>query len=312
MSPVSLALSHMPRTFVGRGVMLAVLSALGFSAKAIFVKLAYRYQVDPVTLLTLRMLFALPFFMWMAWTAEKGGTLPQFDRRTWGKLFLLGIGGYYLSSIFDFIGLQYISSALERLVLYLYPTFVLIFSAIFLHKRISRQAMGALLLCYAGIGLAVAHDWQHASEGPDVLLGVAWVAACAVTYALYLVGAGELVKQIGPLQMAAWAGMISTLGVVVHFLVTQDLSQLVQPMPVYFYGLLMGIFSTVLPVLLMNQAMEMIGASRMAMVSTLGPVMTLLMGWVILGEVMSSQQLIGAALVLGGVMWVNHKPKTAT
>lgn len=306
MSQATLAVSAKQDFSIGKGVAFAVLAAAGFSAKAIFVKLAYRYQVDAVTLLNLRMLFALPFFAFIAWSPSGLAIARRFDRKTWGSLLTLGLMGYYLSSIFDFIGLQYISSALERLVLFLYPTFVLLMSALFFGKKITGRALVALMLCYGGIGLAVSHDLQHALDGDTVLIGVAWVLACAVCYAFYLVGAGELVKKIGALHLAAWACLFSTLGVAVHFLLTREPAALVQPLPVYGYGLAMGLISTVLPVTLTNEAMRLLGASRVAMVSTIGPMLTLLMGWVILGEAMSTLQMIGAALVIGGVVVVNR------
>lgn len=303
----SIALPFPQSISTHKGVWLAMLSAVGFSAKAIFVKLAYQYHIDPITLLTLRMLCALPFFLWMALRDHRDRGYSRFGCSAWLGLIVLGLLGYYLASVFDFIGLQYISSALERLVLYLYPTFVLLFSVWFFRRQIRQQDFAALLLCYAGIGLAVMHDWREALSGQEILIGVLWVLACAVSYALYLVGAGELVKRLGAIQMAAWAGIVSTLAIVVHFLVSQPLSNLIQPLPVYGYALAMGTISTVLPVVLMNEAMRMIGANRMAMVSTLGPMVTLILGWWFLGEALSMTQMMGATLVVGGVIVVNLK-----
>ncbi|MEE9928130.1 DMT family transporter [Microvirgula aerodenitrificans] len=296
-----------PPSAVSRGIVLAVLAAAGFSAKAIFIKLAYQYQVDPLTLLTLRMLFALPFFLLMVLTPGALRAARSYSLRTWLALVLLGGCGYYLSSLFDFLGLQYISSALERLVLYLYPTFVLLLAVLCFGRRIGRREWLALALCYGGIGLAVAHDLRHAFNGDAIWLGVAWVLASAVSYAVYLTGAGELVKRIGSVRMAAWGCLFSTAGIVIHFLVTRDPQALLQPWPVYGYGLAMAVISTVLPVVWMNIAMTHIGASRMAMVSTLGPAITLVLGWLVLGDAMSGWQIAGALLVVGGVIMVNQR-----
>ncbi len=308
MSAASIRLPRLGGFSIGKGVVLAVLSAAGFSAKAIFVKLAYAYSVDAVTLLLLRMVFALPFFMLMAGMGARGAA--PMPRRAWALVLPLGFMGYYLSSVCDFIGLQYVSSTLERLVLFLYPTFALLFSALLFRRRVAGREWLALSLCYLGAVLAVTHDWQALGAGSNVLLGVSWVLASALSYSLYLIGVGELVKQAGALRLSAWLCMVATLAVMVHFALTHPLSAALNlPWPVYAYGLAMALLSTVLPVVLMNEAMRQIGANQVALVSTLGPVMTLLLGWLVLSESMSLLQLAGAALVVGGVASVSLRKK---
>lgn len=283
------------------GLALAVLSAIAFSFKAIFVKLGLAHGADAVTLLALRMGFALPVFMAMAWHSGAAG----LTRRDWLWLAALGLSGYYLSSLFDFLGLQYISAGLERLILFTYPTLVLLFSALFLGHRIRPAAWGALALCYAGIGLAVSHDLTFAGETHNLTVGSLWVFASAVSYALFWMGSGHVVARIGATRLSAFASIFACLFVLGHFAATHPLEALVVPPRVYVDGLALALLSTVLPIWLQAEAIRRIGAPSAALVGTLGPVITIFLGWWILGEAMSPSQLAGAGLVIAGVLLVS-------
>ncbi|WP_298622104.1 DMT family transporter [uncultured Zoogloea sp.] len=288
------------------GVALAVLAAFGFSFKAIFVKLAYAAaSVDAITLLTLRMSFSLPIVLGVGlWI---GRAAPPLARADWGILVMLGLLGYYGSSILDFVGLQYISAALERLILFVYPTLTVLIGVLFMGKRLERRQVAALVLSYAGIGLAFAHDLKIAGDTHAVWLGVAFVFGSALTYALYSAGTELAVRRLGAIRFAALAITVSTLATQLHFVATQPLSALAQPLPVYLYGAGMAIFSTVLPVFWQSVAIRRIGAARAVLIGTLGPVLTIFFGWVLLDESISLQQMLGAALVLGGVLMVTRR-----
>ena len=288
------------------GILLAVLAAFGFSFKAIFVKLAYTSAaVDPVTLLALRMSFALPFALVAAlWLCRSA---PPMSRRDWSLLVALGLLGYYGASILDFIGLQYISAALERLILFTYPTLTVLIGVMFMGKRLERRQIGALLLSYAGIGLAFAHDLQVAGDSRTVLLGAAFVFASALSYAFYSAGAEVSIRNLGTLRFAALAIIVSTLATQVHFLASQPLAALQQPWAVYGYSAAMAIFSTVLPVLWQSAAVQRIGAARTVLIGTLGPILTIFFGWLLLAEPLSLEQMLGAGLVLAGVMLVSRR-----
>lgn len=292
-----------------KGVALAILSAAGFSAKAIFVKLGFRYGASAESLLALRMVFALPFFALMGWMCAREGALRRIGRHDAVLLVLLGLCGYYLSSLFDFIGLRYISSGLERLTLFLYPTLVLMLSALFLRKRYSPCVWLAVALAYAGASLALTHDLGDASLGPQVLTGVAWVGASMVCYAIYVAGSGELVGRVGATPFSAYASIVACIAVLLHFGLTQPLASLALPWPVYALTLAMALLSTVFPVWAMTQAIKALGAGRAASISTIGPVLTLAMGWTILGESFSWVQLAGACLVISGVVLVSRSRK---
>jgi len=288
------------------GVALAVLAAFGFSFKAIFVKLAYAAApVDAITLLTLRMSFSLPIVLGVGlWI---GRDAPPLARRDWGMLVALGLLGYYGSSILDFVGLQYISAALERLILFVYPTLTVLIGVLFMGKRLERRQVAALALSYAGIGLAFAHDLKIAGDTRAVWLGAAFVFGSALTYALYSAGTELAVRRLGAIRFAALAITVSTVATQLHFVASQPLSALVQPLPVYLYGAGMAIFSTVLPVFWQSVAIRRIGAARAVLIGTLGPVLTIFFGWVLLDEAISLQQMAGAALVLGGVLMVTRR-----
>ncbi len=288
------------------GVALAVLAAFGFSFKAIFVKLAYAAApVEAITLLTLRMSFSLPIVLGVGlWI---GRDAPPLARSDWGILVMLGLLGYYGSSILDFVGLQYISAALERLILFVYPTFTVLIGVLFMGKRLERRQVAALVLSYAGIGLAFAHDLKIAGDTHAVWLGAAFVFGSALTYALYSAGTELAVRRLGAIRFAALAITVSTLATQLHFVATQPLSALAQPLPVYLYGAGMAIFSTVLPVFWQSVAIRRIGAARAVLIGTLGPVLTIFFGWVLLDETISLQQMLGAALVLGGVLMVTRR-----
>ena len=291
---------------------LVLVSSMAFSAKAIFVKLAYddptllKNAVDPVTLLMLRMTIALPCFAVIAWWSSRGQR--ALSGREWSAVVLLGLMGYYAASLLDFWGLQYISAALERLILFLNPTIVVLISALLLGYRIGRRDVFALSISYVGIALVFVHDLQFNPE--KVLTGGALVLLSAVLYAGYLVGGGEMVKRIGGVRFAAYASIVSTIAIALHFFATHSSVVLLTQTPrVLWLSGWMAIVSTVLPVIMMAEGMRRIGSSNAAMISSIGPIATIFMGAVFLGEPVTVLQLAGAALVLVGVLVISLKKR---
>lgn len=292
------------------GIGFAILAAFGFSFKAIFVKLAYAAApVDAVTLLTLRMTFALPIVVGVSIVV--GRSAPSLTRKDWGLLVVLGLLGYYGASILDFVGLQYISAALERLILFTYPTMTVLIGVLFMGKHLERRQVGALLLSYAGIGLAFAHDLVVAGDANTVLLGAAFVFGSALSYALYSAGIEVAIHRLGAIRFAALAIIVSTVATQLHFVATQPFSALAVPLPVYVHGAAMAIFSTVLPVFWQSAAVRRIGAARAVLIGTLGPILTIFFGWLLLSEPVSLPQLLGAGLVLAGVWLVTRRNSPA-
>lgn len=289
----------------GAGMALAILAAFGFSFKAIFVKLAYPYGVDAITLLALRMAFALPVFLWVGLTASRG--MAALTSRDWFGLVAMGLAGYYAASVFDFLGLQYISAGLERLILFTYPTLTLLFGMVMTRRLASRREVLALTLCYAGIGAAFWHDLEFAEEQASIWLGGSLVFGSALCYAIYLSGSAPLIARLGTARFAALATLLSTTAVLGHFLAVQPVSALVQPWPVYGYALAMGLFCTALPVFAQSAAIRRLGSARVALVSMLGPLATIGFAVWLLGEPLSIAQVVGAALVIGGIAVISRR-----
>jgi drug/metabolite transporter (DMT)-like permease len=289
------------------GPLFAILGVLGFSFKAILIKLAYRWApADPVALLTLRMLYSAPFFAVMAWFAGRAPGASRIAPRDAGLLIALGFVGYYLSSLLDFLGLQYVSASLERLVLFLYPTIVVVLSAMFLAQPVTRRAAAALVLSYAGIALAVWHDVRITGDAASIGLGSALVFGSALGYAIYLVGAGGIIGRLGSSRFIAWAMLASTVFITVHFVATRPMSSLRLPLSVHALTFAMAVFCTVLPTWMIAESVRRIGAATASLVGSLGPMFTIGFGALILGEPINLAQMVGVALVLAGVMLVSR------
>lgn len=286
------------------GAGLALLAAFGFSLKAIFVKLAYPYGVDAITLLALRMGFSLPVFLWVGLAGRQtGGGLSRSD---WGRLAILGCLGYYGASILDFWGLQYISAGLERLILFTYPTLTILIGVIFQGKPLSRRQMVALVLCYLGIGFAFVHDLDLGSPR-SVVIGGALVFASSVSYALYLSGSVEMIGRLGAMRFSALAMLVSSAVTLLHFLAAQPLTAFIQPLPVYGWGLAMALFATVVPVFAQSAAIRRIGAGEASLFGMIGPMLTIAFGWWLLDEPVSLAQMVGALLVVFGLLIVGRR-----
>jgi drug/metabolite transporter (DMT)-like permease len=288
------------------GLLLAIVGSIAFSGKAIIVKLAYRYGVDAVTLIMYRMLFALPIFAVMAWWASRGK--EALTRNDWLGILGLGFTGYYLASYLDFAGLAYISAALERLILYLNPTLVLILGWLLYKKKMSSKQIGAMALSYAGILLVFGHEINvQAMNNTATVWGALLVFGSAVSYAIYLSYSGEMVKRLGSLRLVGLATTVACLLCIAQFAVLRPLSAMAVAPQVIWLSLLNATLCTALPVLAVMMAIERIGAPLAAQTGMIGPMSTILMGVFILGEPLNAWIIAGTVLVLGGVYWVSRK-----
>jgi drug/metabolite transporter (DMT)-like permease len=290
--------SHAHRR-IGPGLALATLGAIAFSGKAIIVKLAYRYGVDAVTLIMLRMLFALPLFALMAWWAGRGK--PALTRRDWMGVIGLGFSGYYLSSFLDFAGLAYITASLERLILYLNPTLVLLFGWIAYRRRITRWQAAGMAISYAGVLLVFGHELQL-GQSAAAAWGTLLVFLSAVSYAVYLVASGEFVKRLGSLRLVGLATSVACVLCIVQFLLLRPVDAALQVAPeVIWLSVLNAIVCTALPVLAVMMAIERIGPAMAAQTGMVGPMSTILMGVLILGEPFTAWIAAGTVLVIAGI-----------
>ena len=295
-SPVAAA------TAVWPGMLLALLGSIAFSAKAIIVKLAYRYGVDAVTLIMYRMLFALPLFVLLAWWAGRGK--PALARRDWLAVGGLGFSGYYLASFLDFAGLEFISANLERLILYLNPTLVLGLGALLFKRRVTARQLVALAVSYCGVLLVFGHEVT--AQGPQTALGAGLVFASALSYALYLLYSGEEVKRLGALRLTGLATSVACLLCIAQFVVLRPLAALAVAPEVIWLSLLNATLCTFAPVLMVMMAIERIGAAAAAQTGMVGPMSTILMSVVILGEPFTAWLAAGTLLVLAGI-WLLAK-----
>ncbi len=280
------------------GLALAVAGAIAFSGKAIIVKLGYRHGADAVTLLMLRMLFSLPIFLAMAWWASRGKA--RLTGRQWGGVVFLGATGYYLSSFLDFAGLQYVSASLERLILYLNPTLVLVLGAVLHQRRVLRgQALG-MALSYAGVLVVFGHE--VGLQGAHATLGSALVLASAVTYAIYLVYSGQMVQAMGSLRLVGLATSVACGLVLLQFVLLRpvDLVWTLAP-EVIWLSVLNAVMCTAVPVVLVMMAIERIGSAAAAQAGMVGPMSTILLGAWLLDEPLTLWVAAGTALVLAGI-----------
>ena len=296
------------------GILLALLGAIAFSGKAIIVKLGYRYGADAVTLLALRMLVALPFFALMAaWVRRDAQRFRLRGSDRW-KVVGLGFCGYYLASFLDFAGLEFITATLERLILYLTPTLVLLLGMLVFRRRPSGRQLLALVISYLGVAVAFAHDLQVG--GDAIALGALLVFLSALSYAVYLVGSGEVVARIGAVRLTAYTSAVAAGFCVLHFLLVRPWHSLFElPREVYALSLLNGTVCTVLPVLVTMMAVQRLGSAMTSQVGMVGPVSTIVLSLLILGEPMGAWQVVGTVLVLVGVFTVtrpaSRSPKVA-
>jgi len=290
----------------GAGLLLALAGSIAFSGKAIIVKLAYRYGVDAVTVIMYRMLFSLPLFLALAWWATYRSAQPvrPLSRRDWLGILGLGFSGYYAASMLDFWGLQYISASLERLILYLNPTLVLLLGWLLYRRRISGQQYGAMALSYAGMLLVFGHELSF--EGSATLIGGMLVFGSAVSYAVYLVFSGELVKRHGSLRLVGLATSVACLLCLLQFLLLKPLSAALVAPEVIWLSLLNAVACTAAPVVMVMMAIERIGPGLTAQAGMIGPLSTIAMGALVLGESLNGWIVAGTALVLSGVLWVTR------
>jgi drug/metabolite transporter (DMT)-like permease len=287
------------------GLLLAAAGSIAFSGKTIIVKLAYRHGVDAITLVMFRMLFALPFFIAMAWWAGRHQT--PLTRNDWLGVIGLGFSGYYLSSFLDFLGLQYISASLARLILYLNPTLVLVLGWVLYKRKITYRQGMAMAVSYSGVLLVFGHEVSLVGE--NIALGTILVFGSAITYALYLTYSGQLVQRLGSLRLAGLATTVACFICILQFVLLKPVTALNVAPEVIWLSMLNATACTVLPVLMIMMAIERIGPGLTSQIGMIGPLSTLSMGAFFLNETFNLWILMGTVLVLGGVFWVTKAPK---
>ncbi len=301
--------THKTRGWLAAGLLLAIGGVIFFSLRPIFIKFAYAYVTDPVTLLALRMVFSVPFFIAAALWVRSGTEHRPLAGREFAAVCGLGLLSYYLASYLDFLGLQYIAAGLGRLLQFIYPTIVVVLSAVILRKGVTRRELAALALTYLGLVLVFWH--AVGGEQRDFWLGAGLVFGGALCYAVYLVAGAEVIARVGSMRFTAYAMTAASIACILQFFLLRPLSALDLPAPVYGYAIAMAVVSTVIPVFMISEALKRIGANSVAIIGALGPVTAIFFGWLGLEEAMTPLQIAGTALVLVGVVVISLKPAAA-
>lgn len=292
------------------GFVISFVGSILFSTKAIIVKKAFAdIRLDALTLLALRMLFALPFYIVIAIIVNsRKENNKKFTRIQWLQTIVIGLFGYYLSSLLDFEGLQYISAGLERLILFLYPSFAVLMNAFFFKQKVTSIQKWALLLTYAGIGIAYFGELKLDINNPNFVMGSVLIFLCAITYAFYIVGSGRIIPSVGASKFTAYAMLAACSGVLLHAALAGKSQALLSAQSnSWVYGLLLAVVATVIPTLMISNGMKRIGSNNVAIISSIGPVSTILQAHWVLGEQIFAAQIFGTVLVIAGVLLTGWK-----
>jgi drug/metabolite transporter (DMT)-like permease len=290
------------------GFSLTFIGSILFSTKAIIVKVAFaNTPMDALTLLMLRMVFSFPFYVGAAILAMSNKNAAKITGKQWFYVIFLGLFGYYLSSLFDFIGLQYVTAGLERLILFLYPSFAVLINAFIFRQPVPRIQRAALLLTYSGIVIAYIGELQIDIHNPGFLWGSFLIFLCSITFSVYIVGSGRMIPTLGATRFTAWAMIASSMGVFTHYAFKGNMADATVAADYWYYGILLAVIATVLPSFLIAQGMKRIGSNNVAIISAIGPVSTIIQAHYVLGEHIFPAQVAGTLLVIAGVLLIGWK-----
>src|ERR1044071_8650602 len=289
------------------GVLISMIGAICFSTKAIVVKLAYlEYPVDAITLLAIRMLFSLPFFLASAFITSNKKENVRFTKQQWINIAVLGCFGYYISSLLDFEGLKFVSAGIERLILFVYPTFVLLISAFWLKRKVRPIEWLAVLITYIGLFIAFVGEARF-QDSPAFYLGSTLILICALTYAIYIAGSGSMIPAVGAIKFNSYAMSFAAGAVLIHFMISSAQSLIGLPFSIYVYGFLMAVVSTVISSYLVSISIKRLGANTTPIIASIGPVSTILQSSLLLGESVSALEIAGTGFILLGILVISWK-----
>ena len=287
------------------GIALGLLGIVLFSSKAVMVKLAYQYDIDSVSILMFRMLFSFPFYLAVALSYGKKSNPEKVARNDYLWVVFFGFIGYYLSSYFDFVGLVYIKASLERIILFIYPTIVIFFNKVFLKQPISKNQMLAIIITYAGLIITF---WSEVSiSGSDTFLGGFFILLCAITYAAYISGSGWLIPKFGVVKFTSYVMIVSCICVFIHYGIVNNIDLPNYPWQVYLLGFLIAIFATVIPSYLVSASIKLISSSNFAIIAAVGPISTIILATIFLGESLTYWQYLGALIVISGILSIKSQ-----
>ena len=280
---------------------LTLIGAVMFSSKGLFIKFAYQYQVDAVTLLVIRMGISVPVYLMIGLYSERFNK-QRISRQQMLAIAAFGIVGYYIASYLDMQGLQYISVSLERVVLYLYPTFVLLLSVIVLKQMITLKDVISILLAYSGIILIFNETIHHQIN--DMVIGAGLVALSALAFAVFLLGSDRHIKIVGSVRFTAYAMSAAGAAVFLHYALSDRSGLFEQHQQVYYWGAVLALISTIIPTFFMAYGMKVLGAKKVSLLGVIGPVSTMILGVIFLGDHLSNVQIGGSTLVVMAVTFI--------
>lgn len=287
------------------GIAIGVLGVILFSSKAVMVKIAYKYESDAISILLLRMLFSFPFYVVIAYVYRHKKSAVTLVKKDYAWVVFFGFIGYYLASYFDFVGLTYIKASLERIILFLYPTVVIILNRLFLKQPITSVQVAAIGITYLGIILAFFDE--VAITASNSYLGGFFVFLSAITYASYLVGSGWLIPKFGVIKFTAYAMLVSCFCVFIHYAIISKIDLFGFSWQVYVLGFLIAVFATVIPSFLVSTSIKMISSSNFAIVAGVGPISTIVLAAIFLNETLTFLQMFGASIVIAGIVLMSLK-----
>ncbi|CAM5195183.1 DMT family transporter [Oligella ureolytica] len=290
------------KSYRQQGFIYAMLGAILFSSKSIVIKFIYEYGVDATTTLGFRLLMAMPLFaavaLFQMYKVRRGELKPLSVKNSL-KLIVLGFFGYYLASLLDFASLKYISVSLERLILLLTPTFVLMFSVLFFKKKVSQRQLISLLISYVGVLIVFVQDFSLG--GSDIILGSLLVLGSAISYSCYVMGAGELIREVGSTRFVAYAMLVSTFCILIQLFLMHGIDWIAQPLPVYNWSLVHAIFNTFIPTFMLMWSVERIGAPLSTQLGLIGPISLLFLAWLFLDDPITVWDWVGTLIVLSSL-----------
>ena len=290
------------KSYRQQGFIYAMLGAILFSSKSIVIKFIYEYGVDATTTLGFRLLMAMPLFAAVAlfqMYKVRHGELKPLSVKNSLKLIVLGFFGYYLASLLDFASLKYISVSLERLILLLTPTFVLMFSVLFFKKKVSQRQLISLLISYVGVLIVFVQDFSLG--GSDIILGSLLVLGSAISYSCYVMGAGELIREVGSTRFVAYAMLVSTFCILIQLFLMHGIDWIAQPLPVYNWSLVHAIFNTFIRTFMLMWSVERIGAPLSTQLGLIGPISLLFLAWLFLDDPITVWDWVGTLIVLSSL-----------
>jgi drug/metabolite transporter (DMT)-like permease len=302
-------LQNLPsRTRYLLGVLILMVANMGFSTKAVIIKLMYQYHVDTFGVIALRMLLSMPVYLAIAiYLARQKDNVP-LTKKELLSIAGLGILSYYISSMLDFLGLQYISAGVERLILFTYPTMVLLLSAFFFNKKITPPQYIAMILTYIGVAIAYVAE-KGLGDQKNIVLGASLIFICAFTYSFFVVGTGELVKRFGSIKFTCYAMLAATIPTLIQSYVHNGMDIFHYPKEVYNLAIWMAVVATVFPTFMIVEGIRLVGANNSGIIGFVGPVWTIFLANWLLGEPITLMQSVGTAIVLAGVFLISWKGK---